>query len=144
MELIGKLLELFDDWVAWECEWIMTGHCWRERYPTLNQELIDKYVDLQTTRNILAEEMEKVKTHNGIWGTDFPIGTEWDGGLSLDGGKRCSIRRNQDGSYTVYVRFLRNQPYSLDIGDFNDEREAKKFCLAIVESWRKQTEETKQ
>ena len=80
----------------------------------------------------------KVMTHIQLWGEPFPVGGEWDGGVTPPGhGRpgRVTVRRTQNAFVVVFHDFNTRQEEILATFPPNEEGEilAKEFALSIVD-----------
>jgi hypothetical protein len=54
----GEMYELLKLIELWEAELITTDACWKNEYPTLTQEIYDKWMALQRMRNEVIAKVE--------------------------------------------------------------------------------------
>ncbi len=86
---------------------------------------------------------EEIRTHREIWGTDFPLGGEWDAGLAPfhwppDRRGRWTVRRTETGFEVFFRSFIlqRDEVLATFPPTEEGERQAKAFALAKVrEAW---------
>jgi len=79
------------------------------------------------------------KTHRELWGTPFPVGGEWDAGLtppdwSLERRGRWTVRREANRFVVLFHRFTDGMDVVLAVYPPTEagEREAKTDALARV------------
>lgn len=77
-----------------------------------------------------------VKTNREIWGTDFPVGGEWDAGVVLArpglAGGRWTVRREPDHFVVVFHHYSNGQEDLVATFLPSEEREAKAFALTAL------------
>ena len=84
--------------------------------------------------------MAEIKSNRQIWGIDFPVGAEWDAGLTHTAPQgRCTVRRDLDLFVVVFHAFDSGEDIQLETFDPTEEGEifAKVAALAARDDGRR-------
>ena len=77
--------------------------------------------------------MADIKSNLQLWGTDFPVGSEWDAGVTNTASQeRWTVRRDPDQFVVVFHAFDTGEDVLLGTFDPTEEGEISAKATAIV------------
>ena len=77
--------------------------------------------------------MAEIKSNRQIWGTDFPIGGEWDAGVTHTAPQgRWTVHRDPDRFAVFFHNFLTGEDILLGTFDPTEEGEIAAKCAALA------------